>query len=236
MARVSVSRHQVNAALSPRALSSARSEGYTILEIFIVIAVIGIIAAMATPRFRDMVGRFRLNAASQQVASHLKMARMLAVSRHTYARLRVEEEDPNIVSAGDPHGAYRVELWECKTLQADGTCSESRFALCTFTWCLADNDFSYRVDLNDQYPGISLDADDVPVSPGIPNGDVPSVMFNSDGFIEHASEDFALDGNNQDITIRLVNKRTRGTFEGRRVSLDRAGNVDIRPCIGYGCL
>ena len=57
-----------------------RKYGFTLLELMIVIAVMGILAAIAAPNFMNYMAQRRLNGATRMVMSDLMNARMLAVT------------------------------------------------------------------------------------------------------------------------------------------------------------
>lgn len=60
-----------------------QARGFTIVELMIVIAIFGILAAVAIPNFVSQMPRCRLNGAARQVMGDLMWARMQAVSENT---------------------------------------------------------------------------------------------------------------------------------------------------------
>src|SRR2546425_12946810 len=68
----------------------ADRSGFSLAEMLMVCAVIGIIAAMALPSIRNEVDRLKLGMATRDVQSELQTARLKAVSSNTYMRVRFD--------------------------------------------------------------------------------------------------------------------------------------------------
>ncbi|PTL35094.1 type II secretion system protein GspH [Candidatus Methylomirabilis limnetica] len=67
--------------------------GFTLVELMIVIAIIGIISMMATPLFMTFLRASETRGASQELAALLHQARELAIARNTDYRVEIEPDN-----------------------------------------------------------------------------------------------------------------------------------------------
>ena len=65
-------------------LRSARRDGFSLTEILIVVALIGIIALISTPAMLDFFKAMKVRTAAQRLVSHMRLARQVAVSRRNW--------------------------------------------------------------------------------------------------------------------------------------------------------
>lgn len=59
------------------------SRGFTLVELMVVVAIVAILAVMAAPSYRDMIDRYRLRAATDDLVSVISNARVNAVKLDT---------------------------------------------------------------------------------------------------------------------------------------------------------
>jgi type IV fimbrial biogenesis protein FimT len=59
-----------------------KQSGFTLIELIVIIAIVGVFAAIAVPNFLSYMPKHRLNGAARQVMGDLMAARMKAVSQN----------------------------------------------------------------------------------------------------------------------------------------------------------
>lgn len=67
-----------------------KNQGFSLLEILVVIAIVGIIAAFALPSALTFVKGYRLHANASAIAAQLNVTRFRATSQYTPYRLSID--------------------------------------------------------------------------------------------------------------------------------------------------
>lgn len=102
------------------------SSGFTLIELMVVVAVVAILAAMAAPSYRDMVDRYRVRGAADDVLSVLSNARAGAVKAGLDTAVSVTSGTSWCVgatSAAVPTGGARATgPTACNCSSAPATC------------------------------------------------------------------------------------------------------------------
>ena len=85
--------------------NSKNQNGFTLMELILVVAVMGIMAAIAIPSFMALLPAMRVNGAARQVMSDLMDARMEAVKQnHQYKIFVLNDHQYKILDDNDGDG------------------------------------------------------------------------------------------------------------------------------------
>lgn len=68
----------VDATTMDNPLANRRARGFSIIEIVIVLTIVGLLAAVAIPRYANSVTRYRADAAARRIVADLELARSAA--------------------------------------------------------------------------------------------------------------------------------------------------------------
>jgi len=79
-------------------------KGFTLIEIVIVILLIGILAAAIGPRLLHLQDSFKVEAAAEQIANHIRLAQSLAIARHETHGVGFDPDPNNLYSVYDQNG------------------------------------------------------------------------------------------------------------------------------------
>lgn len=200
-----------------RKMSTRARRGFSMVELAIVIAVVGILAAVASYYVQPMLPAWRTRRAANEFAARVQLARQLAMSEGVRYRLRIEAVDADINTTSGSVGRYTLaaenatgsaSAWDVLPREDDG--ADNNTGAGTF-------DISQAAP--DGLPKVSMIAlDPVPTD--------NSIFFTSRGVLDNPSSDFTADGV---INVTFVNKaaRIQGEQDEWTVSVNGAGMVRV---------
>jgi type IV fimbrial biogenesis protein FimT len=95
-------------------------QGKTMMEILVVTALVGMVAAMAVPNFLMLQSRMNLYILTQEVASELRLARQLAMTERNRIRIVFDLDQQMLMSqAGNGRTPSRIYRYGGKGIQID---------------------------------------------------------------------------------------------------------------------
>lgn len=213
-------------------MKTGRQRGFTLIEAVVVLALLGVMAAIAWGSVRDLLPRFRMMSAAKQLKADLAELRNTAIVHNRETRLLLVSADSSYTDPGSPSaGAWWLQVgnrslnarnWELMPADAaeDGT----------------DDDTSQGViDIapggNRAQPGASLIPWDPIAGPGTGNGD--AIVFSPRGWVTNPAGDFSSDGY---ISLTLVNKvaLAHGVDDSVTLLVARSGMVRMETSMGGG--
>ena len=89
------------------------SHGFTLLEIVVTLAIIGVVVTMAVTNYSQWANRTRLRTTTEELASNLNLARVAAISRNTTVQVNIDPLSPSTIgsySASTSGGASVIAL------------------------------------------------------------------------------------------------------------------------------
>lgn len=208
-----------------------RRKGHTLLELAIVVAILGIIAAMGVGLVSDLIPRYRLVQTARRLEADIQTLRNAAITLGRETRLVLVTgdsawEDPSTPGAG----AWALQVgnrgvgsttWEYYPPDAeeDGT---------------DDDTTGGRVDIGEggaqQALGVALAPWDTLSGPGTGNAD--ALVFSPRGWLQNPSTDF---GHGGWLTLTLVNKHAlaQGVDDHIELRVARSGYLQVVSSLGH---
>lgn len=193
---------------------TAQRTGFTMIELLIVVAIIGILSALGMWRTREIIPKMNTRHVARDFANDMEMVRMRAIMSNRETRLRITDYDSNATSLNSAYaGAWILELGNKKT----GSTTWSTITNSTYDISASGNQETKHVSLS--YTGGDLSG---PTTCSCTD----SVVFNPMGQVLNPATDFTSNG---DITITFINKigRANGVIDDYNVRLYRSGMVRV---------
>ncbi len=195
--------------------------GFTLIEMLIVIAIIGILAALGTWKSRELLPRFRTRGVASEFAAAAQAARMQAVMNNLQARVRITNYDITASTPGTANqGAWVQELGN-KTMGST-------------VWTeISATETDISATGNHEQRHVSLDYVSGELTGPTDCACTDSIVFTPAGLVGNPVADFASTG---DLQITFVNKisRSRNVVDDYVVRIYRAGMSRVDPALSGG--
>ncbi len=201
-----------------------KRRGVTLVEIAIVIAIIGILAAIGAGMLTETMPKWRTRRAALDFVAQVNQARAMAISDSVQYRIHVITTDSDPTS-GDNEGEYSVEkgdlaaastAWDVLPVDMSG--------VDTLT---GEGYVNIQKDQEDSLPWVSIESPDAALAGA--DGWADSIVFNPRGQIDNPATDFTCDINGSGATgficVTFVNTKAAATGTEDRwvVAISRAG-------------
>ncbi len=214
--------------------------GVTLVEIAIVVALIGILAAIGAGMMNELMPSWRTRRAARDFAAHASQARAMAIADNVQYRVYVEETDPDPASGTTNIGVYWVQKGD---LAAHSTAWDTLPVDMSGSDALTGEGYvNIQQDAQDSLPWVSIEA-----LPAVLAGEdswTDSIIFNPRGMLDNPASDFTCDINGDSssdgyICVKFVNNKAAavGTTDEWTVLISRAGSVRMQhgddDAVGY---
>lgn len=203
----------------PTSLQRARDkQGFTLIEMSLVIAIIGVLAIIAVPNMGAMLPQYRLNRTVREFADHIQLARMSAIAQNRQYRICLVEKDaaPTTGNQTSNAGHYTIQAGNAST-------NSSSWDTLPIGTGSAAGDFVFNYSSGKYYTGVSLTGWTLLGGPGV--GNENCIVFSPRGWIDNPTDDFSNAGY---IQVYFRNKASNPRNDSRTVLVSRGGLTRIR--------
>lgn len=194
--------------------------GFSLLELAIVVAIVGLLALIAIPSLTQMLPRYRLNRTVREFVNHVQEARMLAISEGVEYRMCFSNFDSNPTSQNIRSNSGRYTI-EAGNLSSGSTSWDPLPRGAGSDEGVIDLAWSSN---NREYAGISL----VSISPyplgGTGMGNTNCLVFSPRGWLANKVTDFRYNY----IQVQFRNKAANPRKDVRWVQINQGGIARIR--------
>jgi prepilin-type N-terminal cleavage/methylation domain-containing protein len=214
--------------------------GVTLIEIAIVVALIGVLAAIGAGMMNELIPSWRTRRAAREFAAQASQARAMAVSDSAQYRIYIQETDPDPGTGTTNFGMYWVQkgneashstAWDTLPVDMSGTDA---------LW--GEGYVNIQDGDEDSLPGVSIKQ--LPTTLAGEDAWTDSIIFNPRGQLDNPATDFTCDINGDGsgdgyLCVTFVNKKAaaQGKVDEWLVLISRAGSVRLQhgeeAAVGY---
>ena len=176
--------------------------GFTIIEVIVVCAIIGIIAAVGIPGFSRWLPNYRLRLAAQEILSGFQLAKTTAIKQNTNCTIIFSVPSIDRYIPGNADCIYLVYADSDRDLEYDA----GEQVIRSRNWADYNNDISFNLNSGTQGTNFMANDDGLPAISFRPNG----MPINNNGLPSGGT-----------VYLTNINNRTM------QVNLGTAGSVTI---------
>ena len=177
--------------------------GFTITEVIVVCAIIGIIAAVGIPGFSRWLPNYRLRLAAQEILSGFQLAKTTAIKQNTNCTIIFSVPSIDRYIPGNTDCIYLVYADSDRDLEYDAGVDQ---VIRSRNWAEYNNDISFNLNSGTQGTNFMANDDGLPAISFRPNG----MPINNNGLPSGGT-----------VYLTNINNRTM------QVNLGTAGSVTI---------
>lgn len=193
------------------------NRGYSMLELMIVIAIMGIVAVISIPNLLVLMSRTRMNSAVTRLERSIDVTRKLSLTNQARYCAHFTSD------AGYANNDSESYLIDVDILEETGVASG--------TWIEVTSPPELGSWLNNPttelYNGISLEGDPMATTLFGTTDGCQGLVFNSNGYLDNPTADFAFPCGGTNCAILTVRNKVQSYLEQRTLWIDRGGNVRV---------
>lgn len=189
--------------------------GFTIIEVAIVIAIVGVVAAISIPNLGVMLTRMRLNGAAMQLERSISIAKKMSVANRMRHCIQFSSDAGHADNNSD---SYMIGVTMLQEVGVDSG-----------VWATLTEPPELIGWTNDSttalYKAISLESDTNTTTSFSTTDGCSGLLFNSSGYLSNAPADFGFACNGANCAKLTVRNKAQRYVEQRALWIDPGGNV-----------
>jgi type IV fimbrial biogenesis protein FimT len=107
--------------------SSHRQHGFTLIELMITIAILGIVIALGVPSYSTWIQNTQIRSSAESIQNGLQLARAEAVRRNVQVQFVLTDDPPTVANVGSVTLSTSGRNWLVRVYQSGGAYSASDF-------------------------------------------------------------------------------------------------------------